>query len=52
MEPIQKGTGIFMKIGIVCAADSELSPFLPMLDDCSMTEKSRLTFYEGRMEGI
>lgn len=36
------------KIGILCASDTELAPFLPHILDCKTTEKAMLTFYEGR----
>jgi len=39
-----------MKIGILCAGNSELAPFLPMIEDCVTTEKAMLTFYEGRID--
>lgn len=38
-----------MKIGIVCASDDELAPFLSEIDDCRITEKAMLKFYEGRI---
>lgn len=40
-----------MKIGIVCAGDEELAPFLPLLRDCKTTQKAMLTFYEGQIGG-
>ncbi|MCI9051709.1 MAG: 5'-methylthioadenosine/adenosylhomocysteine nucleosidase [Lachnospiraceae bacterium] len=39
-----------MRIGIVCAGDSEVAPFLSMLNETSVTEKSLLKFYEGKIE--
>lgn len=33
-----------MKIGILCAGDSELAPFLPMIEDCVTTEKAMLKY--------
>ncbi len=39
-----------MRIGIVCAGASEVAPFLSMLNETSVTEKSLLKFYEGKIE--
>ncbi len=36
-----------MKIGIVCASDDELAPFLSVMDDRGITEKEMLKFYGG-----
>lgn len=41
-----------MKVGIVCAGDEELAPFLPLLTDCKITQKAMLTFYEGQIGGV
>lgn len=41
-----------MRVGIICAGDSELAPFLPIIDACRVTEKAMLKFYEGRIDGI
>lgn len=41
-----------MKIGILCAGDEELAPFLPLIRDCKITEKAMLKFYEGRIGNI
>ena len=41
-----------MKVGIVCAGDVELEPFLPILNVCKVTERAMLRFYEGQVEGI
>lgn len=35
------------KIGILCASDTELAPFLKYIRSCETTEKAMLTFYEG-----
>lgn len=40
-----------MRIGILCASDDELAPFLPLIDDCKVTEKAKLKFYEGNIYG-
>lgn len=41
-----------MKNGIVCAGDKELEPFLPVIENCKITEKAMLKFYEGTINGI
>ena len=41
-----------MKIGIVCATDDELSPFLAMIDNYNITKKAMLKFYEGEIYGM
>lgn len=41
-----------MRVGIICAGDKELAPFLPMIDDCKITEKAMLKFYEGTIRNI
>ena len=41
-----------MRIGILCAGDSEVLPFINMLDEYIITEKAMLKFYEGKIEGI
>ena len=41
-----------MKIGIICAGDEELSPFLPMIKDCKTVEKAMLKFHIGRIAGM
>lgn len=41
-----------MKIGIVCAGDDELAPFLPVISNCKITEKAMLRFYEGQIQGV
>lgn len=38
-----------MKIGIICAGDSEVAPFLPLVEGCTVSEKAMLKFYEGRI---
>lgn len=35
-----------MRVGIICAGDSELAPFLPIIDECKISEKAMLKFYE------
>lgn len=41
-----------MKIGIICAGDTELAPFLPIIDECKTSEKAMLKFYEGKISGV
>ena len=41
-----------MRVGIICAGDTELAPFLPVISDCKITEKAMLKFYEGTIDGV
>lgn len=41
-----------MKVGIICAGDEELAPFLPLIENCKITEKSMLKFYEGKINDV
>ena len=41
-----------MKVGILCAGDREVAPFLPMIQECKETEKAMLRFYEGTIENV
>lgn len=41
-----------MKIGIICASDDELAPFLPEIKDKKQTERAMLKFYEGQISGL
>ena len=41
-----------MRVGIICAGDREVAPFLPIIDQCKITEKAMLRFYEGEINGI
>ncbi len=41
-----------MRVGIICAGDREVAPFLPIIDECKITEKAMLKFYEGKINGI
>ena len=36
-----------MRIGIICAGDREVAPFLPIICESKTTEKAMLKFYEG-----
>ena len=40
-----------MKVGIICAGDTELAPFLPIIEECKISEKAMLKFYEGKISG-
>ena len=40
-----------MKVGITCAGDEELAPFLPLINNCKITEKAMLKFYAGQIGG-
>lgn len=42
----------FMKLGIICASDDELSPFLQIIEDYKVIEKAMLKFYEGTICGM
>lgn len=41
-----------LKVGIICAGDSELEPFLNHIHNCHITEKAMLKFYEGEINNI
>lgn len=41
-----------MKVGIICAGDMELAPFLPIIEGCKTSEKAMLKFYEGTIRDI
>lgn len=41
-----------MKVGIICAGDTELAPFLPYMENPVCTEKTMLKFYEGLINNI
>lgn len=41
-----------MKVGIICAGDREVAPFLPIIEECKITEKAMLKFYEGTISGV
>ena len=49
---IRRKRGFFMRIGILCAGDTELEPFLACMEDCTITEKTMLKFYEGTLQGV
>ena len=41
-----------MRVGIICAGDEEVAPFLQMIGECRTREKSMLKFYEGQINGV
>lgn len=41
-----------MKVGLLCAGDDELAPFLSIIKKYKTTEKAMLKFYEGKVHGI
>lgn len=41
-----------MRVGILCAGDQELAPFLSSMEVYRVSEKAMLKFYEGRMNKI
>ena len=41
-----------MKVGIICAGDREVAPFLPIIDERKETEKAKLKFYEGKINDV
>lgn len=40
-----------MRIGILCAGDREVAPFLPLIENGKASEKAMLKFYEGTING-
>ncbi len=41
-----------LKVGIICAGDSELEPFIQSINKCIITSKAMLKFYEGIIDGV
>ena len=41
-----------MRVGILCAGDRELAPFLPLMAQEAVSERALLRFHEGRMAGM
>lgn len=41
-----------MKVGILCAGDEEVAPFLPLINEYKASQKAMLKFYEGSMSGV
>lgn len=44
--------GETMKVGIICAGDEEVAPFLPHICNQKITEKAMLKFYEGSINDV
>jgi len=40
------------KVGIICAGDRELEPFLPHIANCQTSEKAMLKIYEGTIHHV
>lgn len=40
------------KIGIICAGDREVKPFLSHKENCIISEKAMLKIYEGTIDGV
>ena len=40
------------KIGIICAVENELKPFLPHINNCAISEKAMLKIYEGTINSV
>lgn len=40
------------KIGIICAGDREVAPFIPHINDMKITEKAMLKFYDGTIDEV
>lgn len=47
MERTREKTTARRKVGILCASDTELEPFLPQIHSAEVTEKAMLKFYHG-----
>lgn len=41
-----------MTVGIICAGDDELAPFLPLIKNCKIYEKAMLKFYKGQIDNV
>lgn len=41
-----------MRVGIICAGDREVAPFLPIICECKTTEKAMLKFYKGTISDV
>ena len=41
-----------MRVGIICAGDSEVEPFLALMKKCQTSEKAMLKFYEGKINDV
>ena len=43
---------LIMKVGIICAGDREVAPFLSVIEKCKISEKAMLKFYEGTINDV
>lgn len=43
---------MFKKVGIICASDTELEPFMAHLKNAKITEAAMLKFYEAAIAGV
>ncbi len=41
-----------MKVGIICACDNEIAPFLQTIKETKTTERAMLKFHEGTINGV
>lgn len=48
----KKENNFMKKIGILCASDTELEPFLKLISFSKITEKAMLKFYTGSIEQV
>lgn len=48
----KKGYIMSIKVGIICAGDRELAPFLDHINNVKVSEKAMLKIYEGTINGI
>jgi adenosylhomocysteine nucleosidase len=46
------GITMTWKVGIICAGDTEIEPFLPHIQNCMISEKAMLKIYEGTIDGV
>ena len=42
----------FKKIAIICASERELAPFLPLIENATISERAMLRIHEGRLNGF
>ena len=40
----------FKKIAIICASERELAPFLPLIENPTISERAMLRIHEGRLK--
>ena len=41
-----------LKVGIICAGDREIAPFINHIENVSISEKAMLKLYEGSIHGV